>query len=317
MGVVDTDGEKRRLPSWMLGVSAADQLRKSGNKDENNVSIEEQSSCPSSQPKAKPIARRHEKKVITREREDSEVDSSFLVRCETREGTRKSSRQHADPKNLITGCSEVMVHTKAKKKRNGVGRTIRGRATPKKRTLKNCEVENSDEIEAPSPTDKSEDGVELTMEDLMSMAEECVKADKEKELQQETTTEPPSKSECSSNLIFPRNRSGDSLQATTTGRSCDLTETARMETESTVNEGIAVTASRTGDPAQDMLDLFLGPLLKKPRTEENKLELVTEDVKTFASQHSEQAKSGVVVEEGALLVKKKSSLKDKVARFLV
>jgi hypothetical protein len=70
---------------------------------------------------------------------------------------------------------------------------------------------------------------------------------------------------------------------------------------------------RTADPAQDMLDLFLGPLLKKPLMEENKS--FVKDI-AFAYEIERQSQNNVVGEEIEPLMKKKSSLKDKVAMFL-
>lgn len=69
--------------------------------------------------------------------------------------------------------------------------------------------------------------------------------------------------------------------------------------------------SRTGDPAQDMLDLFLGPLLKKPRGDkEKKIEFTTND------EGLRQLSQNDVGEEMVSQMKSKSSLKDKVAMFL-
>ncbi|KAJ0095365.1 hypothetical protein Patl1_15765 [Pistacia atlantica] len=69
--------------------------------------------------------------------------------------------------------------------------------------------------------------------------------------------------------------------------------------------------SRTGDPAQDMLDLFLGPLLKKPRGDkEKKTEFTTND------EGFRQLSQNDVGEEMVSHIKSKSSLKDKVAMFL-
>lgn len=79
------------------------------------------------------------------------------------------------------------------------------------------------------------------------------------------------------------------------------------------SEEIAIIDRRTVDPAQDMLDLFLGPLLKKPVMEENKS--FVKDF-AFAYEFERQSQNDVVVEEIEPLMKKKSSLKDKVAMFL-
>ncbi|KAK9115096.1 hypothetical protein Syun_021893 [Stephania yunnanensis] len=69
----------------------------------------------------------------------------------------------------------------------------------------------------------------------------------------------------------------------------------------------------TGDPTQDMLNLFLGPLLLQPQVEERRLESMEEDI----TSHSELCKKEALQEKIVPLVaKKKSSLKDKVTLFL-
>lgn len=80
-------------------------------------------------------------------------------------------------------------------------------------------------------------------------------------------------------------------------------------------EGTVVNPCSTGDPAQDMLDLLLGPLLKKPAWEENKIGLIKEDM-TFAGDITKQRQNNIGTEVVVPLTKKKSSLKDKVAMFL-
>ncbi|XP_077220526.1 uncharacterized protein LOC143854432 [Tasmannia lanceolata] len=210
-------------------------------------------------------------------------------------------------------------------KRRGKKALIRNRVSPKKKNPKSYEGEISEEIETPSPAEESEDGVELTMEDLMSMAKEYVKADKGNELQQATTTKPTSKAQYPSTSIFSRNQSRDSLKTTeniqgispctTRGPSSGLPGTVRKDKESSAKEDITINANRTGDPATDMLNLFLGPLLKKPQSEERNFESITEDM-AWACDLSKPIKNRVVVEEEVPLSKKKSSLKDKVAMFL-
>ncbi|XP_058098032.1 uncharacterized protein LOC131243005 [Magnolia sinica] len=321
MAEVDIDvGRKRRLPLWMLQVTTTDEIRTLGNKDESHTSEKEQSlSQATSQPKAKPAKRLGKQILNNNDKEALEVDSSSLVRCENRERTRKSRRRGVGPNNSITSSNEADVPMK--KSRTVCGgdkRSVRKRAAPKKKKLKGCGPESSDEIETTSPTEGGEDGIDLTMEDLLSMAEECVKADKDKECQQAATTEPKSKTQLQSTSIFSKNESVGSLQAIGSIQqipSSDLNKTRETEKFNSVSEGAMINTSRTGDPAQDMLDLFLGPLLKKPRSEDRKVELIMEDM-SLACDLSKHIKSQVPVKESAPMMKKKSSLKDKVAMFL-
>lgn len=80
-----------------------------------------------------------------------------------------------------------------------------------------------------------------------------------------------------------------------------------------IGEETVVSIERTGDPAQDMLDLFLGPLLRKPVEEEKMSQFFAEEV--ISIQDQKKQSSNVVSIEAVSPLKKKSSLKDKVAMF--
>lgn len=87
--------------------------------------------------------------------------------------------------------------------------------------------------------------------------------------------------------------------------------------DSTLNktaEFVATGTSQTGDPAQEMLDLFLGPLLKKPLKEEKNKSIV--EGMEFTQEFTRKSQEEFAGEEMIPLMKKKSSLKDKVAMFL-
>lgn len=124
--------------------------------------------------------------------------------------------------------------------------------------------------------------------------------------------------------IISKNESGSSLQATgnvqqmstctSTESSPDLVGTEREEREN-LSSGVTITSSRTGDPAQDMLELLLGPLLKKPQTGERTLDTLRKDM-TIAPDFNKDITSQVCAEQEVPMTKKKSSLKDKVSMFL-
>lgn len=86
-----------------------------------------------------------------------------------------------------------------------------------------------------------------------------------------------------------------------------------------MSEQSLVSVSRTGDPAQDMLDLFLGPLLKKPVEDQNRTKFTANDIfdiefrKLSETQKNDAGQEHTVA---APVMKKKSSLKDKVAVLL-
>lgn len=126
--------------------------------------------------------------------------------------------------------------------------------------------------------------------------------------------------ECRSERIVPTTVSSSNVSVrlldAPNGNQSSLTEEVTASHSSTVSlasEESAVIDRKTGDPAQDMLDLFLGPLLKKPFEQENRSFI--KDME-FAYEFERQSQNTVVGEEIEPLMKKKSSLKDKVAMFL-
>lgn len=86
--------------------------------------------------------------------------------------------------------------------------------------------------------------------------------------------------------------------------------------ETVMKEEIVVPIKTTGDPAQDMLNLLLGPLLNKRVNEEEKKsdELLTNSMVFSEEVKPSQATS--VVGDRIPQLKKKTSLKDKIAMFL-
>ncbi|XP_062172753.1 uncharacterized protein LOC133878220 isoform X2 [Alnus glutinosa] len=193
-----------------------------------------------------------------------EMDTShFPVKCETKR-KRKSSNRDANCEGMITET------VSGKKKYNGHGRKVEESAASKRRKAKGSDFDDND--------------VELTIEDLMAIAEEYVKVEKNTEQQ-------------------------------ASNRECGSERQVLMTASSSRNssEEIAIIDRTTVDPAQDMLDLFLGPLLKKPVVEEKKS--FVKDI-AFAYEFERQTQNNVVGEEIEPLMKKKSSLKDKVAMFL-
>ncbi|KAL5983138.1 hypothetical protein ACLOJK_017220 [Asimina triloba] len=357
MAETDVDvGRKRRLPLWMLGVTVADEFRKSANRDQIHLSEDEhslsQSSCKTkAEPAKRPVKRIPNNKV----KGTSGTRSRSLVRCEARNRTRKSCRQDATPRNS-TVTNEPNIPMEKSNRESGVKRGVEKQAALKKCKPKDCRTESCHESEAmslsrgsgtkqrsskkraprkqklnscapagiddsASPSEGGEDGFELTMEDLMNMAEEYVKADIDKECEQAAHRECKSKHQLPCVSIFSGNESVCSLEAT--GNIQEIRGYARERLDPDLNKAKgkerdlsatekAINISRTGNPAQDMLDLFLGPLLKKPQAEEKKFELMEDMI--FAQGYSKPIKSQVPI--AVPLTKKKSSLKEKVAMFL-
>lgn len=86
--------------------------------------------------------------------------------------------------------------------------------------------------------------------------------------------------------------------------------------ETVTKEEIVVPLESTGDPAQDMLNLLLGPLLNKRVNEEKKKneELLTN--RLVFSEEVKPSQAANVVGNAIPQSKKKTSLKDKIAMFL-
>lgn len=153
-----------------------------------------------------------------------------------------------------------------------------------------------------------------------------INADKEKQhgnsIARESNSEKhPSSLSASSNVDAGRPLqvagSGKILSKCTTTRSGSfLTNTEWNKEKSTGVENLATNTRRTGDAAQDMLDLFLGPLLKKPPNNEQEIGAGKTESMIITNESIKQATSREMWREEATLTKKKSSLKDKVAMFL-
>ena len=170
LSIMDDEGRKRRLPSWMTGVAAADQATKSEkeNKSVNNNNVEQgiapKSLCPKS--KSKTGIKHIEKGVSLLEEELSEANSCALVKCGT-ERQRKNINQEED-----AGSDFENLETAAEQKRsNRGGRKVRKCALRKQRKAESSRSKSSEEIEAPSP---GENDGELTVDDLMSIAHEVI-----------------------------------------------------------------------------------------------------------------------------------------------
>lgn len=155
-----------------------------------------------------------------------------------------------------------------------------------------------------------------------------VNADKEKQNEQLIIRESnlkahPSSLSASSNIDAGRPiqsaGSGKILfKCTTTSSSAYLTNTERNIEKSPGVGNFATNIPRTGDTVQDMLDLFIGPLLKKPLAIEQENGAINTESMNITNETDKQDRSRELWrEEGTLiLTKKKSSFKDKVAMFL-
>lgn len=232
------------------------------------------------------------KKNITDEPEDEE-DGANLAKNSKFEAKRRKRNQVKDNKELDDDTD------------NDVNKKTSNRPGRKRKAKSKAEIKAEYE---------EEEGEELTVEDLVSIAEEYVKADedsrrkqtsgRECKLQRQLPATASSKNDLEESFIV---LDGKHLSA-----SCETTSYG--STMNLVSEESLISSSRTGDPAHDMLDLFLGPLLKKPMEKGKRSEFTTMDVDfTFELKKKTRNDFG---DEMVPPMKKKSSLKDKVSLLL-
>ncbi|XP_068333718.1 uncharacterized protein [Pyrus communis] len=319
VGVTPDNGSRRRLPHWMLGISSGVQVSKPGNVKENGKELLEGTQS-------------HENETL-------EENPHVLVKCETKRRKRKSTEQDAD-------FEDDVPETVPEKKRNGRGRRkVQEPAAPKRQKTKDpgegiqlqeketleenshfltkCETKRrkskSDEQEVRTST---VDDVELTVEDLVIIAEEYIEADRIMKREELSNQERESDRRlvervCSGNVFE------DSVDAQKGNQGSLIPDTTTSKPNgSLTSTEMNLNSSGRDDPAQDMLDLFLGPLLKKTveketKEKDRKAQMLTENM-TFSQEFKRQSESSVIREEipPAPIVKKKSSLRDKVAMFL-
>lgn len=284
--------EKRRLPSWMLGTSIANKVtsKKPIDLDENNDLTNEEVSVvtESTKPKAKRVTRKN-----------TNDEKSFLVKCETKRKKKEFvEKDVAESRDLDQ--QEVVVE---KRKRVRVSRIVEERKPLRKDKEKDCELDSSYEDQDLSCDEEDDD---LTMEDVLSIAKEFVENDKSNTSQQTTPEEHyESKTKSSYTSSFVTETSHFVPQEETISHH-DSIENTRSKV--TLSDSIM-----TDDPTQDMLDLFLGPLLKKPISKESsrsiKDTIIPQDVKN-------RQRDPVISNKPVITTKKKSSLRDAVALLL-
>ncbi|MQL92295.1 hypothetical protein Taro_024926 [Colocasia esculenta] len=113
----------------------------------------------------------------------------------------------------------------------------------------------------------SEDDVGLTVEDLVSIAEEYVNADKRKQHRHEANEEYRSEAQDLRLSVFsqhPFGVLGGAARSSPQISKCTTIARSSCSIATEMVEDAPHSISRTGDVAQDMLDVLLGPLLRKP-----------------------------------------------------
>ncbi|VAH04471.1 unnamed protein product [Triticum turgidum subsp. durum] len=235
------------------------------------------------------------------EMELSAGNSRALQRCQGREKTRRK-RDSAD-----YSAKDELEEIEKTTRKNVT--KVTGRAAPK-----NSKKQKPDNVGSEAlSSGTTDDEIELTVEDLVSIAEEIVNADKEK-LQDIRTTKT---SRGSVSSTWSTKGLMQCTAATTTDETpseCRVDKNKRHE-----EPECPPRIKMTGDVAEDMMNILLGPLWNsEPAAYENKPEAVvprTVNV-NLAPQRKNDWQKTVAQVQGAPVAKKKSSLKDMVAFFL-
>ncbi|KAF5802087.1 hypothetical protein HanRHA438_Chr06g0264821 [Helianthus annuus] len=315
--------EKRRLPSWMVSASTTNKVSKVSKPidlDSSSVVTSDEVSVvtKSTKLKAKGVARNHKKEVglssdesllVTKPKakgvarnHKKEVglssDESLLVKCET-----KRKKRGFVEKDVVDGPDhdhdrdhdqEVNVE---KRKRARVKRKAEEPEPSRKKSEKRFEFDNGSGSETQSLSCDEEDD-DLTMDDVLSIAKEFVENDK-----RDTSQQKPPKVQ--SEL---RSESPPYVRSPTHEETDSHHEPVETTSKTTLADSIM-----TGDPAQDMLDVFLGSLLKKPIAKDETSS--TYDI-TIPHETKNQQHNAVISNKPVMLTKKKSSLRDAVAMLL-
>ncbi|XP_028783781.1 uncharacterized protein LOC114739848 isoform X2 [Neltuma alba] len=296
--VASANASKRYLPPWMLPKVAAATIPV-----HNSVSAEKNctpgKSAIAEAPDLMEDAEIALKKAGVGHKRETSKRKSYSLAERGVKRRRKLSEQDANSDGNATQKNK-------KKKESSKVKSLKS-SSNKSQTVKDPSCGDTDANSVQGFTDYD---TELTIEDLMTIAEEYVK-DYEKKKQKEA-----SNSQSESVQQFPTTGEyGNSL-----GSHCERKRWSSPEREglysSTSNktgELVPTRTSQTGDPAQEMLELLLGPLLKPLEEEKNKS--IVESVE-FTQESPGKRQDEFSGKDKVPLTKRKCSLKDKVGLFL-
>ncbi|XP_015071881.1 uncharacterized protein LOC107015942 isoform X1 [Solanum pennellii] len=350
--VVLDKGGTRKLPQWMFATSAADQVKekaKTDKVDNNNTTEEEVVTQRQKNRRIKdkketfteesstqlPICQttKRSRRKLNLPNDDCNDQSTLMgSECDSKQVSGDGEvpmlrRQKQKTKNSKTErVAEMEESTTTASDRCGLRKRKCSRlkensseAGPnlrrQKQKTKNSWNENCADVEESIPNTDDED---LTVEDLMHMAEEYA-GDADEDLTVEDlmsiAKEYVNENEQATSGKGKSGPTEDAISMSIGSLSEVDNQSLRRETnfdcisiqERTI-EDASPKLNMSENPTQDMLDLFLGPLLKKTH-EEKRVELVREEM-SLAHDLNKKTRSNPS-EVQPLMVKKKSSLKDK------
>ncbi|WVZ03370.1 hypothetical protein V8G54_024176 [Vigna mungo] len=270
------EGSKRQLPSWMMQKVGATviHLSDSDNAVESNCSMKK-------------------------------VDDIATYATENDPKSRPSRRKS----NLRAKCDDGSLSKATQKKKKSAKLIDRDQrsSTKKRKKLEDMSHGCDDVYQVQTSSD---DAVDLTVEDLLVIAEQCVNEYENKDRKEISSRQSESKWE-----FQVTHETGTTLDSPCENRNPSYTrKDVLSNSTSQTGEVIDTSTSRTGDPAQDMLNLFLGPLLSKT-LEKEKSKHIVENAK-ITHEFTRQSQDELGGEERVPLMKKRNTLKDKVTMFL-
>ncbi|RRT74462.1 hypothetical protein B296_00024952 [Ensete ventricosum] len=302
-------GKRRRLPIWMAErASYSDAIRNYGAGD----GLQDAGSEPTS-------TTRMQKTKPAQAVDHLDEFEATLPKTVARQRKRQASRRNVGSLSSSNGTGETKTTTQETEEG---GTTVDNAAASVEIENRKSKKRSKHSVVACSPV-SSENEIELTVEDLVRIAEE-------KQHGPSTAKEPVSEVDPPSSWdsSVATGGGGGGLRQTA-GRSqalsrCTKTpapnfsDTRKPEDRNSGVEDLPSATPRTGDVARDMLDLLLGPLLKKPTTsEEHESRTVATETMNLIHKTSEPSTtSKQVLKEEVLRTKRKSSFKDKVAMLL-
>ncbi|EER91467.1 hypothetical protein BDA96_01G230000 [Sorghum bicolor] len=251
---VSNSENKRSLPAWMLKATSGNQVAKTEDQNKQALESDEQIGALN---QSKPVKRNNRRPLKSLD-SGAAGELGVLRRCEGREKARRKG------KDGVKDEVEEIVEVKSKNVRKASGR-----AAPKNSRKRKLDV-NSE----PSSPVSTDDDIELTVEDLVNIAEEFVNADKQKQCELEAVKATRQKEHLLCPTISTEADKGQSvvnaqsveglMQCTTVTRNTRAIE--YTEDENTSHQEVQCPSSikTTEDVAQDMITLLFGHLLSKP-----------------------------------------------------
>lgn len=160
------EGTGRCLPQWMLGVSIAEQVKqvKPDHVKERDKHQEEVLVSEGTQSETKAMTRRPRKGRVLHKEEKLLDDPQLPIKCETKIRKRKSKQED-------TGADSKIPESVPEKNYNVISKTNRQSVSWKGKKAADCSLGSNEELELQPLSD---DVVELTVEDMIFIAEEVI-----------------------------------------------------------------------------------------------------------------------------------------------